>query len=266
MENKKLGLALGSGSWRGLSHIGVIKSLTENNIPIDYIAGCSIGSIIGGMYAALEDIEEVERIANSLSFKSIIKSVFQKSPDRASIFNKKFDRFFKNIVGNVQIEDLKTPFCAVGSNLLTGELVVMNKGSLVTAMKASSAVPVFFDPVKFDDMKILDGGLIAPVPTETAREMGADIVLGVGLYGGIFPVKLNRRSKISRIKAGKVSRFLALRTLSKINLKSADIPLELEIPNEDYGFFSQFIKNQEVINCGYLATNEIINKIKNKLK
>lgn len=266
MERKKFGLALGSGGWRGLAHIGVIKSLTQNNIPINYIAGSSIGSIIGGMYAAIKDVNELEKIANSLSFKSIVKSIFQKSSIKASILNNKFDRFFRNIIGDIQIEDLKIPYCAVGSNLLTGKPMVFNKGSLITAMKASSAIPVFFNPVQVSDQMVVDGGMVAPVPTEIVKQMGADIIMGVSLYEGIFPINLDPKEKLSKIKAGKISRFLSLKTLSEFNLSMADFPLKLKIPNEDYGFFSKFFNNQEIINYGYEVTNPLLEEIAESLK
>lgn len=120
MKQKKFGLALGSGGWRGLAHIGVIKSLSKNNIPIDFIAGSSIGSIIGGLYAINQDIKEVENIINSLKFKNIFKSVFKNPLDRHQDLNGRFDHFFKKIIGNIQIEDLKIPYTAVASNLFTG--------------------------------------------------------------------------------------------------------------------------------------------------
>jgi NTE family protein len=265
MSTKKLGLALGSGSWRGLAHIGVIKSLVKNDIPIDYISGCSIGSIIGGLYAALGDIKEIEKIADSLSFKTFFKSVLPRPRRRSLVFNGKFDQFFGNILGNIKIEDLKIPYCAIGSDLMTGELIVINKGSLVTAMKASSAIPVFFNPVNYEDKKVLDGGLISPVPVKEVRTMGADVVLGVSLYGGAFPVKLDPKHKLTRLKAGKISRFLSLQTLADINLKSADVTLDLKIPNEDYGFFSQFSNSKELINCGTKSAANIIPLLKDKL-
>jgi NTE family protein len=265
MSNKKFGLALGSGAWRGLAHIGVLKSLSQNNIPIDFIAGSSIGAIIGGMYAVTNDIAEIERIANGLSFKSILQSVFQKPSGRIPALDTEFDRFFKNIIGDIKIEDLKIPYCAVASNLLTGQLMAINKGSLITAMKASSAVPLFFKPVKISENYFLDGGMVAPIPVDTVRQMGADVVMGVNLYGGVFPVSLDNSTKISRIQSGKICRFILLKKLSELNLASADIPLDLKIPNEDYGFFAKFLNNQEVVDFGYQSANAIIGEIKKKL-
>jgi NTE family protein len=265
-SDKKIGLALGSGAWRGLAHIGVIKSLSQNNLPIDFIAGSSIGSIIGGLYAAIGDINEVEKIATSLSFISIIKSIFQKPSSKVPVFNRRFNHFFRNIIGDIQIEDLKIPYCAVASDLITGKAVNINQGSLITAMEASSAVPLFFKPVKINNNYLFDGGMTTPVPTDIIRQMGADIVIGVNLYGGIFPINLDRQSKISRIKATKISRFLWLNQLAQINLKSADISLDLKIPDDDYGFFVKFLNNQKIIDYGQKSTDAVINQINQQLK
>ena len=265
-KNKKLGLALGSGGDRGFAHIGVIKSLVKNKIPIDFIAGSSIGAIIGGLYAATGDIEEVERIANSISFKKFLKSLFLRSPHGNNLWDKKFTLFFKNIVGDIKIEELKIPFCAVGSNLLTGKIVKMNSGSLITAMEASSAIPLVVNPVKIDDNYIFDGGMITPIPVEVVKEMGADLTIGVSLYGNIFPIQRPNK-RMSKLKAGTLSRFLALKRLSEIDLEKSDIDLEIKIPDEDYGIFKKFFEkgNRKMIDCGFETTEEIIKEIKAKL-
>lgn len=264
--NKKIGLALGSGGGRGIAHVGVIKSLIKNNIPINFISGSSVGAIVGGLYAATGDIKEVEKIANSLNFKNFLMTLFKRTSGKDSVYNKKFNLFFKNIIGDVNIEDLKIPYCAVGSNLLTGKLQVIDRGSLITAMKASSAIPLVFNPTKIDEDYIFDGGMIDPIPVETTRQMGADIVIGVSLYGNIFPIKLKEKERMSKLKAAMISRFLTLKKLADIDLAMADIPLELKIPNENYGIFSKFVKNRGLIDCGFESTEKIIGKIKKLTK
>ncbi len=259
-NDKKIGLALGSGGGRGMAHIGVIKSLLKNKIPIDFIAGSSIGSIIGGIYAATGDINEVEKIANSINFKKFIRSFFRRSSEGKSIFDKKFNLFFEKIIGNVNIEDLKIPYCAVGSNLLTGEIVKINKGNLIQAMKASTAIPLILNPVKIEDELIFDGGMITPVPVEVVKEMGADVVIGVSLYGNVFPIKFKKDKRMSRLRAGTLSRFISLKKLTEIDLSKADIPLEIKIPNEDYGVFKKFFSNRQLIECGFETMEEIIKK------
>lgn len=260
--NKKIGLALGSGGGRGMAHVGVIKSLVEHNIPIDFIAGSSIGSIVGGLYAATGDIKEVERIASTFNFKGFIKSFFKPNLSRKSTWDKKFDLFFKKIVGDIKIEDLKIPFCAVGANLLTGELELIKSGSLITAMKASTAIPLLLKPVRIDDKYIFDGGVISPVPVEVVKQMGADITIGVSLYGNVFPINLTKKKRMSKLKAGMLSRFLALKRLTDMDLSKADVALSLKIPNEDYGVFKKFLSSHKLIEFGFESTEEIIKQIK----
>jgi len=251
---QKIGLALGSGGWRGLSHIGVIKSLIKNDIPIDFISGCSIGSIIGGIYAATGDIQEVEKIVNSLNFKKFIKLSFSKRPPTTAVFSRKFKNFFYNTIGHIDIKDLKIPFIAVGSDITTGNIIEFKKGDLVTAMLASSGIPFLLGPSRISDKFIFDGGMINPIPIQTVKEMGADISVGVSLYGGVFPIS----QKISKIKAIKASRFLYLKRLADIDLQQADLAIDLKIPDEDFSFFSKFSRSKELINFGFRSTQKIL--------
>lgn len=258
----KVGIALGSGGWRGLSHIGVIKSLVENKIPIDFISGSSVGSIIGGLYAAIGDIKEVEKIADSLNFKKIIRySFLRKSPERP-IFSTKFKTFFRKIIGDVDIKDLKIPYTAITSDLSTGKSITIDCGDLASAMLASSAIPLILGPVKFSDKYVFDGGMINPVPVNTLKQMGADFTIGVSLYGGIFPVE----TKISRLKAIKASRFLYLKRLADIDLQSADLAIDLKIPDENYRFFSNLNKSSKLINFGFSSTQKILSDQKLLIK
>ncbi|MDD4975512.1 MAG: patatin-like phospholipase family protein [Bacteriovorax sp.] len=255
----KIGLALGSGGWRGLLHIGVIKYLVENKIPIDFISGSSIGSIIGGLYAATGDIKKVERIANDLNFKKIIRHSFQINTPKRPVFSTKFKTFFKKIVGDINIEDLKIPYSAITCDLSIGEAIAIKKGNLVSAMLASSAIPLVFGPINLHGKYFFDGGMINPVPVNFTRRMGANLVIGVSLYSGIFPIK----NKISRLKAIKISRFLYLKRLADIDLHSADIPIELKVPDENYKFFSNLNNSKKLIDYGYKSAREIISKQKN---
>jgi len=176
--------------------------------------------------------------------------------------DKNFDIYFEKIIGDINIEDLKIPFCAVGANLLTGELELIRSGSLITAMKASSAIPLLLKPVKIDDKYIFDGGMISPVPVKVIKQMGADITIGVSLYGNIFPIELKKNKRMSKLKAGMLSRFLALKRLTDMDLSQADVSLSLKIPNEDYGVFKKFLSNKQLIDCGFESTEEIVKKIK----
>jgi len=266
MQKKKLGLALGSGAWRGLVHIGVLKSLEENKIRVDYISGSSIGAIVGGLYAYFGKAIEVEKIVKSLKFRDMVKILWDKPLHRGEgvISGEKFDSFFRNIVGDVKIEELKLPFAAMCADLKRAESVGLKRGDLVEAMRASSAIPVVFRPVKKARRTLVDGGAITPVPVEICRQMGAEIVAGVSLYGGIFPIRKTNKP-MTRFEMAKISRFLPLKALADNDLEKADIGIEPRIEGEDYGLFANFIKNKKVIDCGKRAMDEKIEELKQLL-
>ena len=130
LKRPKIGLALGSGGSRGLAHIGVIKALEENNIPIDFIAGSSIGAMIGGFYAARLDIKEIEEIALSINWRRIFSILFDPHLKQGLIGGEKLKTFIKNYINGKKFEDCKIPFAAVATDLKTGEIVILNKGEI----------------------------------------------------------------------------------------------------------------------------------------
>jgi NTE family protein len=161
---KKIGLALGCGGARGLAHIGVIKTLVKNNIPIDYIAGSSIGALIGSLYAATLDILQVEKWFLELTYKDLIKVLLDPSLHSGLIKGEKFINFLQSKIGVRKIEELKIPFRAVATDLFTGKAVVFKKGDLGLAIRSSCAVPFLFSPVISGDKCLVDGGISMPVP------------------------------------------------------------------------------------------------------
>ena len=143
-KQKKLGLALGSGGWRGLAHIGVIKELLKNDIEISHIAGSSAGALVGGMYAAFQDIEKVEAIfRENMSYRRLLYAFSDPRPKWGVFAGDKMEDLFEKYLGNRQIEDLKIPFCALACDLLTGKAIELRKGKLSKAIHTSLAVPFF---------------------------------------------------------------------------------------------------------------------------
>ena len=183
----------------------------------------------------------------------------KRNPGETGILNRKFNLFFKDIIGDVKIEELKIPYCAVGSNLNTGSVEYIKNGKLIDAMRASTAIPLIRRPVVLTDEYIFDGGLVNPVPTSIVREMGAEIVVGVSLYGGLFP--LNHKKRMTLLRAGVLSRFITLKKLSEIDMKTADIKIDLQVPDEDYGIFSQFYKGKKLVDFGYEYAKKIIDDL-----
>lgn len=193
IPSKKVGLALGSGSARGWAHIGVIRALSEAGIRADYIAGTSIGALVGAVYASGE-IEALEEVVLQLDWKEIAYLFDVVFPKSGLIDGKKVSVFIQNHVKKINIEDLSLPFCAVSTDLTTGDEVAIREGNIIEAVRASISVPGIFTPVKKNRTILVDGGLVNPVPVSVVREMGADFVIAVDLNHNI--IKNNSLCKI----------------------------------------------------------------------
>ena len=186
MANKtkkpKIGVALGGGGAKGFAHIGVLKVLKEHGIHFDVISGTSIGSLVGAVYAN----GSLDKFADEVSNIKLvdIPGLLSLSWSTNGFFSgKKAMEFIKQFVDTEQIEELNKPFAAVASNINTGEIVTLSKGSIVDAVRASIAIPLVFTPVEINGMVLTDGGLVEPLPVRAARELGADIVIAIDLFG-----------------------------------------------------------------------------------
>lgn len=178
----KIGLALGSGGSRGLAHIGVIEILEKNGIPIDYIAGSSAGAVIGGIYAATKDIKVARELISSNTWRKIFDFLTDFAGFNGGIINgKKMADFLRKNLAAKDFKDLLIPFCAVATDIETGETEIINTGDFVSALQASFSIPVLFKPLRREGKLLVDGGLSQPVPVQVVKKMGADIVIGVNL-------------------------------------------------------------------------------------
>ncbi len=265
IQKKTLGLALGSGGWRGQAHVGVIKALVEAGIKIDYISGTSAGAMIGGAYCALDDVAGLEKIfREKINKKSLFWAFSDPKPSWGMFKGEKITEIFEGLVGKHQIEDLKIPFCALSSDLLTGEVVEINEGNLAMAIRASTSIPFIFEPVKYKSYRLIDGGTAVPVPVKTVKQMGAEVVIAVSLYKNIFPVKA---SKMSSLKSVLKTMQIMMYHLARHNCRLADIILEPDI-KESRIFsdpFTGFVKDQGVIEAGEKVTKDNIKAIKKLL-
>jgi NTE family protein len=173
----KLGLALSTGSARGLAHIGVLKVLDEEGIKLDAISGTSMGGLIAGMYASGMKPEEIESKFLELT-KLKVFSVFRPAPRRSGFIDeRRLERFVKGFVEDIDMRDLKIAFRSPSIDVETGERVVIDKGPLYQAITASMTYPILFAPMEYEGRYLLDGGFIDPLPVDIVRELGAEFVI-----------------------------------------------------------------------------------------
>jgi NTE family protein len=177
---KQVVLALGGGAARGFAHIGVIRGLQEQGIEVSAVAGCSIGSVVGGVLAAgvLDDYEEAVR---GLSRRDLLAMMDVSLPRGGLFTGEKMARFVHRFIGDQLIEDLELPYRAVAVDLDTGAEFWLERGSLLTAMRASSAIPGVFRPILVEQRWLGDGGLACPLPLEAAADLSDLPVVAVDL-------------------------------------------------------------------------------------
>ena len=253
--DKKVGLALGSGSAKGLTHIGVIKFLEENGITVDYIAGSSIGALIGGAYAA-GVINEIEMIALQTDLASTIKYLLPTISKSGLISGTKVKDFIQDIVGDCSIENLDIPFIATATNILTGQEIDFNRGNLVEAIRASISIPIVFQPVIHENQILVDGGLSNPLPINIVRKMGADFVIAVN----VIPSSDN----INSIVLQKNNNLLS----SNFTTEMKTVMMEkLEWLNIDYDWIKKLFINKTTYNVPSLKKvfNQSVNISQRKL-
>lgn len=220
-----IGLALGSGSARGLAHIGVIRAIEEAGIRIDMVAGCSIGALIGAAYVSgrLDALERQFRGINWKGIGSLLDPIF---PWSGFIDGRKILDFVRPHVSPKEIEQLPLPFCAVATDLISGREIVIRDGNLVDAVRASISVPGIFAPVRRDRQILVDGGLVNPVPVSSVRALGADLVIAVDLNYNIVAGKRRPRRNSAPKNAGPASPEKGRYSLEKMSesLRSSRSP------------------------------------------
>ncbi len=173
-----IGLALGGGFARGFAHLGVLQVLEQNRIPIACIAGTSVGSILGAAYASGAPLARIIATCRTLRFRDIARWRVSRL---GLASNHRLGDLIERVFDSRQFEDLRMPMAVVATDLNTGEPVVFTEGNLVEAIRASCAFPGLFEPVQIGTRYLADGGLVAPVPTRAARDLGAAFVLGVSV-------------------------------------------------------------------------------------
>jgi NTE family protein len=182
LPRPKVALVLGGGAARGFAHVGVIRVLEQEKIPIDLIVGTSVGSLIGAIYACDLNSFELEWTAFSLEKDHLFDfAVLSAFTAMGPVKGDRLEEFMRTKVAVSNIENLKLPFAAVATDLNRGTRIVLDRGPIARAVRASSAIPGVFNPVEYQGRLLVDGGVVDNIPISVARDKGADIVIAVDI-------------------------------------------------------------------------------------
>jgi NTE family protein len=266
-----IGLALGSGAAKGIAHIGVIKALREANIPIDYIAGTSMGSLVGACYAVNEELEVLEDMALKSNLRKLTQLLDPKFTFiRIGLFyGNRVENYLKPLIGDIDIKSCKIPFAAVAADIKTGAEVVLNEGSLMKAVRASISIPVVFVPVNYNGVYLVDGGMINPVPADIVRSMGATFTIAVNVLNdpqrrrhlGLTGSKKSDKAP-SLMNAMVQSLYIMEYEIVRSSILKADILIEPDVSGiEPYEFY----RGADAIEAGYKAAQVVMPEIQKLL-
>ncbi|HMK50782.1 MAG TPA: patatin-like phospholipase family protein [Thermodesulfovibrionales bacterium] len=257
-KQARIAVVLGAGASKGFAHIGVLKVLEENKIPVHMIVGTSAGSFVGSLYAYGFNAFELQKLSFAIQKDDVADFTI---PDNGFIKGEKLAGYINYILRNTPIEKLKIPFYAVATDLQNGKEVVFASGNTGTAVRASCSIPGIFVPPVISGRTYVDGGVVSPVAVEAARRMGADVVIAVDISSDVD----------SAVPTGTIDTMLQAigimySKLSAIQLAKADIVIK---PKVGYIGSSDFSKRHEAVLEGEKAAVDAMPKIQeivNKLR
>jgi len=196
MKTKDIALVLSSGGARGLAHIGAIEELESHGYHISSIAGCSMGALIGGVYAAGK-LKEFREWMKTIDRKKMIELTdFSFSINHLAKGTRIIEAIME-FVPDIAIEDLPVPYCAVATDLKAGREIVFNKGSLFEAIRASISMPSFYKPVQRDGMVLIDGGILNPIPLNRVKRQKKDILVGIDVSGHDYKAQWDEMHRLT---------------------------------------------------------------------
>lgn len=254
----KIAVVLGAGASRGFAHIGVLKVIESNKIPVHMVVGTSAGSFVGSLYAYGYNAFQLQKIAISIERGDIADITI---PDNGFIKGEKLEEYINRTVKNTPLEKLTIPFYAVATNILSGQEVVFATGNTGAAVRASCSIPGIFRPVRIGGQMYVDGGVVSPVAVEAARRAGADIVIAVDISAA-----MDSTQPKTTIETILQSINIMYSKIANMQLASADIVIK---PNVGFIGSSDFSKRHEAIMEGERAALDampMVNALITKLR
>lgn len=264
-QRKTVGLALGSGGIRGLAHVGVIKTLLKYGVPIDYLAGSSIGAWVAAHYALFQDLERLEEFTVNRKEEKL-RMLLEPSLKGGLIAGERTRKLLREWLEDAAFQETKIPVSVVATDLLKREACVFSSAALVPAVQASMAIPGMFRPINYHGRILVDGGVTKPVPSDVVKQMGADVVIAVNLYRlpedpeetqlrlGFFDIA-NRTMEIMRYE------------LANSSIHLADVAIEPLL--EPYSSWTKYFRNDigpTIVALGEAETEKAMPKILELIK
>ncbi len=250
MSRPKIGLALGSGGARGFAHLGAIKILKEAGIPIDLIAGSSMGALVACFYGVGIDLDRLYQLSGAFKRKFYLDFTV---PKMGFISGTRLKEFIKVFTHGKNIEDLSLPVAVVATDLLTGEKIVFKKGPISNAVRASISIPGIFVPEKYEGRLLVDGGVVDRVPVSVAKEMGADIVIAVDVS------RVKRNAEITSIY-DVIMQSIDIMQTEIVNIREIESDVMIRPSVEDFSSRA-FTNIDEIIAIGEAETKKYIDDI-----
>jgi len=250
----RLGLALGGGAARGFAHIGVIQVLEENGIKVDLVAGTSAGSLVASLYASGKTGKEMQTLAEGMDEGAITDWSF---PLRGLIRGEALARFIRDKTGGKGIEQMVVPLGIVATDLSDGSPILFRSGDTGTAVRASSAVPAVFQPVRIGHREYVDGGLVSPVPVRFAREMGAQLIVAVDISS---PPEKDPPGDAFRMLMQTFS--IMGRSINSFELREADVVIR---PRLDGVGSADFTARRRAIQAGREAALAVLSQLRQRI-
>lgn len=255
IKKKKVALVLGGGSARGLAHIGVLKVLEREKIPVDMIVGTSMGAMVGAAYSVGVGVNNMEDRAFRFTTKKILDPTM---PTMGLLAGDKLETIIRDMLDGKGFSDCKIPLAVVANDIETGQEVVFKNGDLIKIIRASCSWPGIFNPVRIEGRLLADGGIKHSVPSRIARDLGGDYIIAVDVG---FCV---RKGKIDNIFQMIVQSFQIMgEELNKHQSREADAIIKVFLPDIDQAAFE---RSREIIACGSDAAKAGIWKIKKDLR
>lgn len=249
----KVGLCLGGGGARGFAHVGVLKAFEEYGVKFDLCVGTSAGALVGALYSAGMTSQEIYAYGEKLDMKDIRSKNLLVTASTDGIKN-----VVENCVGKVNIEQLKIPFCAVATDLVSAREILLTEGELSTAVSASCCVPQFFKPVVLGNMHLVDGGLLNNIPADVCRILNADYVVTVD----VNPTRYVGTEELGSIAVIKASFGIMMANSSYKGYLNSDVMIQVDTEK-----FKSYSKNgfDQMYELGYQAGKNAIKEILDKV-